>query len=122
MTDYRYYGLLIAVAIVLLILWRRLKYGGWPGYEDYVALITSIVGILGGTTIGIVFLFTKPPAIDLLPSQSLLLVGLFTPIVMYSYTFPRIRALLFPPQIAEKPPTDEQDSKLIEQPGIPRPE
>ena len=91
MTDYRYYGLLISIAIVLLILWRRLKYGSWPRLEDYIALITSIVGILGGTTIGIVFLFTKPPAIDLLPSQSLLLVGLFTPILMYSYTFPRDR-------------------------------
>jgi len=111
MTDYRYYGLLISAAIVLLILWRRFRYRSWPRLEDYIALITSIVGILGGTTIGIVFLFTKPPAIDLLPSQSLLLVGLFTPILMYSYTFPRIRALLFPPQIAEKPPAIEQDSK-----------
>jgi hypothetical protein len=114
MTDYRYYGLLIAVAIGLLIIWRRLKDGSWPRLEDYIALITCIVGILSGTTIGIVFLFTKPPAIDLLPSQSLLLIGLFTPIVMYSYTFPRIRALLFPPQIAEKPPTEEQNSKSSE--------
>jgi len=112
MTDYRHYGLLIAAAIVLLILWRRLRHGSWPGHEDYIALITSLVGILGGTTIGIVFLLTKPPAIDLLPSQSLLLVGLFTPIVMYSYTFPRIRALLFPPEIAEKPPEDEPNSRL----------
>jgi len=101
--------LLIVAAVVVLAGWKRSRHGNWPSPEDYVALITSIVGILGGTTIGIVFLFTKPPAIDLLPSQSLLLVGLFTPIVMYSYTLPRLRTLFSPPDIPEKPPKDLPD-------------
>jgi hypothetical protein len=114
MADYRYYGLLIVGAIICLSLWRRRKYGSWPAFEDSVALVTSIVGIIGGTTIGIVFLFTKPPAIDLLPSQSLLFLGLFTPIVMYSYTFPRIRAFLSPSEISEKPPLDDPNSKTTQ--------
>jgi hypothetical protein len=111
MTDYRYYGLFIVTAIVLLMVWRRWRQGSWPGMEDYIALITSIVGILAGSTIGIVFLFTKPPAIDLLPPNLLLLVGLFTPIVMYSYTLPRIRALFSPPEIDERTPKGDPDPK-----------
>jgi hypothetical protein len=110
MTDYRYYGLLIAAVLICFSVSRRWRYGSWPGHEDCIAVVTAIVAILGGTTTGIVFLFTKPPAVDLLPSQSLLLIGLFLPIVIYSYALPRLRVLFFPPEVAERPPEDEKSA------------
>ncbi len=106
-TDYRHYGLFIAAVLICFTIWRRRRYGSWPGHEDYVAVVTSIVAILGATTTGIVFLLTKPPAVELLPSQSLLLIGLFLPIVVYSYALPRLRGLFLPPEVEEKPPKDE---------------
>jgi hypothetical protein len=72
------------------------------------------VAIIGGVTISIVFLLTKPPAVDMLPSQSFTLIGLFTPIVIFYYTLPRIVAVFSPEKTPEKPPEDQRGTE----PGV----
>jgi hypothetical protein len=49
-----------------------------------------------------VLLSTSPPAIELLPTNSLLLIGLIVPIIVFGYAFPKLWALFLPPQ-APKP-------------------
>jgi hypothetical protein len=50
-----------------------------------------------------VFLLTKPPAIDLLPTGTLVIIGVVVPIIMCGSASPKLRALLFPPR-APSPP------------------
>lgn len=63
----------------------------------------NLAGALGGVTIFVVFLLTKPPAFEALSSTSLVLIGIVVPIVLMGIAFPRLRALFFPPE-APKPP------------------
>lgn len=105
--DYRHYGLFIALAVSLLVAWRRWRYGNWASFGDCISLITSAAAILGGMTVSIVFLLTKPPAIELLPSMSLNLIGLFTPIVIFYYTLPRIRAVFLPSESPGRPAVEK---------------
>jgi hypothetical protein len=71
-------------------------------------LITALLAILGAITIALVFLFTSPPAVDVLPKQSILLIGLLTPIAIFYYVLPRLHALWFPPEVGEKPPPPKE--------------
>jgi MFS superfamily sulfate permease-like transporter len=103
-TDYRIYGGCILGAVVLFLVWRRWRYKEWPSFEQCIVLITALLAILGAITIALVFLFTSPPAVDVLPKQSILLIGLLTPIAIFYYVLPRLHALLFPPEVGEKPP------------------
>jgi len=61
--------------------------------------------MIGGFTVMVVFLLTKPPAIDMLSTQTLALLGLLVPIVIFAKAYPQLKTLLFPPQ-APKPPQD----------------
>src|ERR1022692_3432618 len=47
-----------------------------------------------GFVVGVVFLLTMPPAIELLSQRALPTIGIFVPIVSLGYAFPRLRALL----------------------------
>jgi hypothetical protein len=62
--------------------------------------------------VGVVFLLTKPPAIELLSQQALLTIGVFMPILTLGYAFPQLRELFSPPTppipLAEKPPASKQ--------------
>jgi hypothetical protein len=103
-TDYRIYGGCILGAVFLFLVWRRWRYREWPSFEQCIVLITALLAILGAITIALVFLFTSPPAVDVLPKQSILLIGLLTPIAIFYYVLPRLHALWFPPEVGEKPP------------------
>jgi len=64
--------------------------------------------MIGGFVVGVVFLLTKPPAVQLLSQHALLTIGILVPIVSFGYAFPRLRALFSPPARPvppiEKPP------------------
>ncbi len=47
-----------------------------------------------GFVVGVVFLLTMPPAIELLSQRALPTIGIFVPIVSLGLAFPRLRALL----------------------------
>lgn len=101
--DYRIYGLLILVVLCIFFFWRRWRYKSLPSRDDYFTLVINLVGVFGGVTIFVVFLLTKPPAFEVLPSTSLVLIGLLVPIVILGFALPRLRALFFPAQ-APRPP------------------
>ena len=107
-TDYRIYGGCILGAVFLFLIWRRWRYREWPSFEQCIVLITSLLALLCAITIALVFLFTSPPAVDVLPKQSLLLIGLLTPITVFYYVLPRLHALLFPPEVGKKPPPPKE--------------
>ena len=96
--DYRVWGIAFFCALVLFSLWRRFRYKGWPVRDDYVHMLFSLAGCIGGVTIPIVFLLTKPPAIDMLSGPLFLLVGLGVPILIFGEAIPRLKALFFPPE------------------------
>jgi hypothetical protein len=105
--DYRVLGLIILVATILFCVWRRLRYKIWPSRDDCFQVAMSLIGSIGGITAALVFLFTKPPAIEMLSTPMLLFLGLIVPIVIFGNAFPRLKALYFPAQ-APKPPQDSQ--------------
>jgi hypothetical protein len=61
--------------------------------------------MIGGLIVMVVFLFTNPPAIEKLSGQTLALLGLLVPIIIFGKTYPQLKALFFPPE-APKPPKD----------------
>jgi len=101
--DYRLWSLLIILTFVFFTLWRRWRYESWPTRDDYLHLLFSLAGCIGGITIPVVFLLTKPPAIDMLSGPLFLLLGLGVPILIFGEAIPRLKALLFPRE-APKPP------------------
>lgn len=107
--DYRVWGIVFFCAFVLFSLWRRCRYKSWPVRDDYVHLLFSLAGSVGGITIPIVFLLTKPPAIDMLSGPLFLLVGLGVPILIFGEAIPRLKALFFPPE-APRPGQDSSSS------------
>jgi heme A synthase len=102
--DYRVGGLVIFCAVGLFVFWRRYRYQSWPRVEDCISLAVSLVGVFGAVGVLVVFLLTKPPAVESLSTTSLILIGLFVPIVVFFYAVPRLWVLLFPPEAPPKPP------------------
>jgi hypothetical protein len=94
--DYQVWGITILVVIVGFCLWRRLRYKSWPAQSDCFHLLLSLIGCIGGITIPVVFLITKPPAIDLLSGPHFVLIGLAVPIIIFGAAIPRLKALFFP--------------------------
>ncbi len=101
--EYRVLGIIIAFILLGFCFWRRLRYKLWPTHEDYYQLAVGLIGTIGGLSAAIVFLFTRPPAVDLLPGTTILLLGLGMPIIIIGNAYSRLKALFFPPQ-APKPP------------------
>jgi hypothetical protein len=97
--DYHVYGVLIALILFVFIFWRHKRYDSWPSVEQCVTLVLNLIAAIGGLTVGLVFLATNPPAVDLLPTNSLMIIGLIVPIIVFGYSFPKIRALFVPPPV-----------------------
>lgn len=102
--DYRIWGLLALVVAAGFSFWRRYRLEAWPSRNDYLKLVFAIIGVIGGVTTMVVFLLTKPPAVDLLPSPTLLLLGLGIPILVFGESIPTLKALFFPKPAPEPPP------------------
>jgi heme A synthase len=101
--DYRLCGLLAFMVLVIFCAWRKLRYRSWPTVQDCLNLVLGLAGMIGGITVFVVFLLTKPPAIDALSGQMLVCIGLLVPVVIFGNQGPKVWALLFPRQ-APKPP------------------
>jgi len=103
--DYRLYGLLALVFTGAFALWRKVRYESWPTHQDCIAFVIGLAAMIGGVAVMMVFLLTKPPAVDMLSGEALALLGLLVPFVIFGNAYPRLRALLFPRE-APKPPKD----------------
>jgi hypothetical protein len=104
--DYQLWAVVFVFTFVLFTFWRRWRYKSWPAQDDYVHLLFSLVSCIGGVIIPIVFLATKPPAIDILSTPLLLLIGLGVPILIFGKAIPLLKALFLPPE-APRPPQDQ---------------
>ena len=75
-------------------------------------MLLSLLGCIGGITIPVVFLITKPPAIELLSGPLLVLIGLAVPILVFGTALPRLNSMLFP---AEAPnPLSSKDTTEVQ--------
>ena len=101
--DVAVLGITIICVMLSFCFWRRFRYKLWPSRDDYFHLTMSLIGTIGGFTASLVFLFTKPPAVDLLSGPTLLFLGLIVPIVVIGTAFPQLKVLFFPTE-APKPP------------------
>jgi len=99
--DYRLYGLIALAAVGAFCVWRRLRYRSWPTHLDCISFALILPAMIAGLTVMVVFLLTKPPAIDTLSAQTLVLLGLLVPIVIFGNAYSRLRALLFPVQTSK---------------------
>ena len=106
--DYQWWGLTILVVLVGFCIWRRWRYKSWPAQADCFHLLLSLVGCIGGVTIPVVFLITKPPAVDLLTGSHFVLIGLAVPVLIFGAALPRLKAL-FSPSEAPSPPAKKVD-------------
>lgn len=97
--DYRVQGLSILIALLFFASWRRLGSSKWPTRDDFFRLLFGLIACIGGITISVVFLLTKPPAIEMLSSPLLLLLGLGVPILIFGEAIPKLKALLFPREV-----------------------
>ena len=104
-------GITIICVLLTFCFWRRFRYDLWPSQKDYFQLALSVIGTIGGFTATLVFLFTKPPAVDLLSAPTLLFLGLIVPIVVIGTAFPQLKALFFPTE-APKPPDHQRQEDL----------
>lgn len=101
--EYRILGIIFGVTIIVFCFWRRLRYEMWPSKDDCFQLASSLTGTIGGIAAMVVFLFTKPPAIEMLSGTMLVFLGLIVPVVIIGTAFPKLSALFFPKE-APKPP------------------
>jgi hypothetical protein len=58
--------------------YKQLKLKKSPTVEELLAGIVALLSIFSGITIGIIFILTKPPAIEELSGDSLGFIGLIT--------------------------------------------
>jgi ABC-type xylose transport system permease subunit len=116
--DYRVYGVLIALIVIIFVFWRRKRYDSWPSAEQCLILAFNLAASIGGITVGLVFLATNPPAVDLLPTNLLMIIGLVVPIIVFGYSFPKIRALFLPAPVPK--PVENAVLNTAEESGTPR--
>jgi len=107
LAEYRNLGIVLVLVLLIFVFSRHRTLNAWPGVEDCVNVCTNTLAIIGGLIVGVVFLLTKPPALELLSQQALLTIGIFVPIVSLGYALPRMRALFSPP-VPPGPPTKEE--------------
>lgn len=91
----RYVGLLIFAFLLLFALIRRLLVKQWPSTEQLCRGAASLVFVLSGLVVFVIFLLTKPPALDALSGESLAWIGLLTGIFTCGIGFREIRSIFF---------------------------
>jgi hypothetical protein len=101
--DYRVCGLLTLVLVMAFLGKRKWAQGGWPPILETLLAAASFLFILGGLLVMVVFLFTKPPAIDDLSPTTLSLIGIFVPIATGYLGWDKLHGAFFP----SKPPPPE---------------
>jgi hypothetical protein len=106
LAEYRIVGILIAAILLLFVVRRRKKFQVWPSVEESVYVCTNVLAVIGSLLVGVAFLLTKPPAVELLSSQALVTIGIFVPIVGFGYALPRLSALFSPPTPPAPPPRE----------------
>ena len=108
--DYRVLGLLCLGAALPFGIVRYWRDGGLPPFSEFLRVGSSIAAIYGAVTIAAVFLMTKPPAVELLSSESYATIGFVVTLSLLFHGIPEL-VRLFNPQVDERPPSKETPPK-----------
>jgi hypothetical protein len=91
--DPRYIGLLVLFSVSLCSVIRKQRRGKWPTAIHFGRGIVAAVFIVSGFVVFVIFMLTRPPAVELLSGESHTLVGLFTLIFTVGIGYREIRRL-----------------------------
>ena len=112
-SDYRYIAVCILFLWVIFLIIRRVRYRSWPPLGDHVTVVIGLFSLWGVLVQAIVFLMTKPPAIELLSQTDIGLVSVITLIVVLVMVGPVVFRLFFPAEVQNgqmKPSTQTANS------------
>jgi hypothetical protein len=116
--DYRYVALVIVVLWLVFLGTRRFRYGSWPPLADQLTIVISLFGLWGVVIQAVVFLMTKPPAIEVLGQTDLVLVSIVSLIAVAAVLVPVVARLFLPMEVSPRPldsvaPPDKAPSSPI---------
>ncbi len=103
--DYRIAAILTLVLTVIGMGMHKKRMGSLPSMSATLNACMGVFSIFGGLVIGVILLFTRPPAFHLLSNDSLGIIGLVTLISMLYLGVTQIRDSLFP----ATPPQKRED-------------
>lgn len=111
--DYRWIAIAILASVVAFTMYRRLRYRSWPTIGDCLQVVYSLLALCSALIVFVVFVLTKPPAINALSGTELSMVGLLTIIAVFGRVFPDLKELINPSEFRGNVPTtlqkDSQD-------------
>lgn len=93
--DPRYVGLTIFVLLLLFAVLRKCLLKEWPTTEQLCRGAASLVFIISGLVVFVIFLLTRPPDVKALSSESLAWIGLLTGIFTCGVGLREIRSIFF---------------------------
>ncbi len=96
--DYRLVAIVSLLIVLLFALVRRLRFRAWPSVTDCLRVALSLITLWSALLVGVVFLLTRPPAIESLSSTELSIMGLVTVVAVFGLVVPDLKLLIFPPQ------------------------
>ena len=99
-------SLLLAALIGLLIslaVWRRLRYGSWPGAGECAGLGAGVLALYMAVLAMTVLTFTSPPRFEFLSPLHLKGAGLYTMILTLYHALPGLKKLFAPAAPAAPP-------------------
>jgi hypothetical protein len=102
LSDYRDVGVCIVLLWLVFVGIRRLPYRSWPPVADHVTVIMGIFSLWGVLVQAVVFLMTKPPALELLSQTDLVLVSVVCLVVVFVVVGPAIFRLFFPAEVRSR--------------------
>ena len=94
--DYRVAGLLTVFLVICFVICRRWRYKRWPAMAESVTVAVDVLALFTALAVGVVFLLTKPPAVETLSPQVLVMIGVVTLIAVIGQAVPSLVALFRP--------------------------
>jgi amino acid transporter len=94
-SDPRYVGLLVLLSVAVCSAVRKKRRGKWPSANHFGRGVAAAVFITSGFFVFVIFMLTRPPAVELLPGESHMLIGMFTLIFVVGIGWHELRRLFF---------------------------
>ena len=110
--DYRIAALLALLLTLIGVAIHRKRAGVMPSMPATMNACVGFLSIFGGLGIGVILLFTSPPAFELLSHESLGLIGVVTLLSTLYLGVTQIRANLFPPAPPSREPAADPSKEV----------
>lgn len=107
-SDYRVVALFTLAIVVGFAYYRRHRYGEWPSVIECISVALNLLTLCSALTVGVVFLLTKPPAVDSISPEALAVAALVTVIAVFGHVAPKLKSL-FRPEVEELPAATDSE-------------